>query len=143
MNKKVCFAASSGGHYEQLMMLKPLMNKYNSIIVTEKTEYITEVNGLKTYYMIQVNRKEKNCFLNMFKNTFRSLVIFLREQPDVIICTGVLAMVPLCLICKIFGKINLYRIFCKGYKPDRNRKISLQIRGSILCSVVANERDIS
>lgn len=22
---KICFAASSGGHYEQLMMLKPLM----------------------------------------------------------------------------------------------------------------------
>ena len=27
-NVKICFAASSGGHYEQLMMLKPLMEKY-------------------------------------------------------------------------------------------------------------------
>lgn len=26
---KICFAASSGGHYEQLMMLKPLMKKYD------------------------------------------------------------------------------------------------------------------
>ena len=34
---KVCFAASSGGHYEQLLMLKPLMLKYKSFIVTEKT----------------------------------------------------------------------------------------------------------
>lgn len=33
---KICFAASSGGHYEQLMMLKPLMNKYDSFILTEK-----------------------------------------------------------------------------------------------------------
>ena len=34
---KICFAASSGGHYEQLMMLKPLMKKYPSFVVTEKT----------------------------------------------------------------------------------------------------------
>ena len=37
--KKVCFAASSGGHFEQLTMLKPLMDKYNSFVVTEKTTY--------------------------------------------------------------------------------------------------------
>ena len=28
-NIKICFAASSGGHYEQLMMLKPLMEEYD------------------------------------------------------------------------------------------------------------------
>ena len=43
MNKKkkfkICFAASSGGHYEQLLMLKPLMEKYDSIVVTEETKY--------------------------------------------------------------------------------------------------------
>jgi len=31
-NVKICFAASSGGHYEQLMMLKPLMEKYDSFL---------------------------------------------------------------------------------------------------------------
>lgn len=36
---KICFAASSGGHFEQLMMLKPLMEKYESFVVTEKTGY--------------------------------------------------------------------------------------------------------
>ena len=34
---KICFAASTGGHFEQLMMLKPLMKKYDSFILTEKT----------------------------------------------------------------------------------------------------------
>ena len=38
-DKKICFAASSGGHYEQLMMLKPLMEKYDSFVITEKTDY--------------------------------------------------------------------------------------------------------
>ena len=33
---KICFAASSGGHYEQLMMLKPLMEEYDSFVVEKK-----------------------------------------------------------------------------------------------------------
>ena len=34
--KKLCFASSSGGHYEQILMLKPLMEKYDSFLMTEK-----------------------------------------------------------------------------------------------------------
>lgn len=34
-NVKICFAASSGGHYEQLMMLKPLMEEYLIYIMTK------------------------------------------------------------------------------------------------------------
>ena len=34
-NVKICFAASSGGHYEQLMMLKPLM-EYARVFVCVK-----------------------------------------------------------------------------------------------------------
>ena len=45
---KICFAASSGGHYEQLMMLKPLMEEYDSFVVTEKTKYKTKAKGEKT-----------------------------------------------------------------------------------------------
>ena len=47
---KICFAASSGGHYEQLMMLKPLMEEYDSFVVTEQTDYIPtyiEASGIK------------------------------------------------------------------------------------------------
>lgn len=36
---KVCFAASSGGHLEELMVLRPLMARYDSFIVTERTRY--------------------------------------------------------------------------------------------------------
>ena len=46
---KICFAASSGGHYEQLMMLKPLMEKYDSFVITEKTDYSAEEKGERTY----------------------------------------------------------------------------------------------
>lgn len=105
---KICFAASSGGHYEQLLMLKPLMEKYDSFVVTEKTTYDTSVKGEKMYYMHQVNRKERLFLLWMLVNTFKSLKIIIRENPKVIITTGVLAMIPLCLMTKITGGKLIY-----------------------------------
>lgn len=123
-NVKICFAASSGGHYEQLLMLKPLMEKYNSIIITEQTSYHTEVKGQKMYYMKQVNRKENIFLWHMLINVFRSIKIFLKEKPDVVICTGVLAMIPICLICKMFGKKLVYiESFAKITSPTETGKL--------------------
>lgn len=121
---KICFAASSGGHFDQLMMLRPLMEQHDSFIVTEKTAYETNVQGIKTYYMIQVNREEINCLLKLLVNTFKSLRLYFAEKPDVIICTGVLAMIPLCLICKLFGKKLIFiESFAKVTSPTRSGKL--------------------
>lgn len=99
--KKICFAASSGGHYEQLMMLQPLMQKYDSFIVTERTEYQTRDTEIPTYYLAQVNRREALCLLKLFGNAFRSARILWKERPEAVICTGVLATIPLCLLAKL------------------------------------------
>jgi UDP-N-acetylglucosamine:LPS N-acetylglucosamine transferase len=106
--KKVCFAASSGGHYEQLIMLKPLMEKYDSFVLTEETLYETKIKDEKMYYLKQVNRKEKSFIPRMVVNTIQSIKIFLKEKPDFVICTGVLAMIPICLISKLAGKKLIY-----------------------------------
>lgn len=105
---KVCFAASSGGHYEQLMMLKPLMEKYDSFVITEATAYDSGDDNLKTYYLRQVNRKERTVLVKLLLNAISSLKIYIKEQPDVIVCTGVLAMIPMCMIMKLFGKELIY-----------------------------------
>ena len=102
--KKVCFAASSGGHYEQLMMLKPIMKKYDSFVITEKTLYDVETKGEKIYFIRQVNRREKGLIAKMLINAAKSIRIYLSEKPDIVICTGVLAMIPMCLIAKMAGK---------------------------------------
>ena len=121
---KICFAASSGGHFEQLMMLKPLMQKYNSFIVTEKTTYETELKGQKMFYLEQVNRKEKFFIFKMIKNTFESLRIFMKEKPDVVITTGVLAVVPVCFIAKLFHRKLIYiESFAKVKSPTKTGKL--------------------
>lgn len=121
---KVCFAASSGGHYEQLMMLKPLMERYDSFIITEKTKYIAEIEGKQIYYMQQINRLEKMCIPNLIINFIISLYIFIKERPDAIICTGVLATIPMCLICKLLGKKLIYiESFAKVKSPTETGKL--------------------
>jgi UDP-N-acetylglucosamine:LPS N-acetylglucosamine transferase len=123
-NKKICFAASSGGHYEQLLMLKPLMEKYDSFVITEKTFYKTTIKDEKMYYLHQVNRKEKTFLLEMICNAFLSLYIFIKERPDVVITTGVLAMIPMCILAKLFGKKLIFiESFAKVSSPTETGKL--------------------
>lgn len=105
---KICFAASSGGHYEQLLMLKPLMEKYDSFVITEQTLYKTAIKNQKMYYLCQVNRKEKSFLFRMIINLVRSIRIYMIEKPDVVVCTGVLATIPICLLAKLAGKKLIY-----------------------------------
>ncbi|GHU42676.1 UDP-N-acetylglucosamine--LPS N-acetylglucosamine transferase [Clostridia bacterium] len=105
---KICFAASSGGHYEELMTLKPLMEKYPCFILTEKTSYIDKASGRNTFFVLQINRREVLFPVKFTGVALKSLYLFIKERPDVVISTGVLATIPICLIAKLFRKKLIY-----------------------------------
>ena len=120
---KICFAASSGGHLEQVLMLKPLMQKYDSFIITEKTAYQVELNGEKAYSLYQTNRKEFFFLVKLLCNSIISLRIFIKEKPDVVITTGVLAIIPMCLLAKLFKKKLVFiESFAKVDSPTETGK---------------------
>ena len=122
--KKICFAASSGGHFEQLMMLKPLMERYDSFIITEKTLYSSKIENKKMYLLKQVNRKEKTFFFKLFLNAVKSFFIYIRERPDIVITTGVLSMIPISLLTKLFRKKLIYiESFAKITSPTETGKL--------------------
>ena len=121
--KRICFAASSGGHFEQLSMLKPLMEDYDSFIITEKTLYKAAIKGQKMYYLHQINRKAITFPFWMLVNIFKSVKIVLSEKPDIRITTGVLAMIPICLIAKKRGARLIYiESFAKITSPTLTGK---------------------
>lgn len=121
-NIKVCFAASSGGHFEQLMMLRPLMKKYKGFVVTERTDYVIE-SEFPLYELKQVNRRERSFLPRMLFNVVTSLRIFAKERPDAIVTTGVLAVIPLCLFCKLAGRRVVYiESFAKVSTPTETGK---------------------
>lgn len=105
--KKICLISSSGGHYEQLLMLKKLEKNNEVFIVTEKTKY--NINDKKiNYYVSQVNRKEPLFIFKMISIFIKSLYVFIKEKPDVVISTGVLAAIPMMIIGHTFKKKVIY-----------------------------------
>lgn len=105
-------------------MLKPLMEKYDSFILTEKTKYSAGNENIKTYRLKQVNRKEAARYLILLWDSLRSLVIYLKQRPNVVITTGVLAMIPMCLLCKMFGGRLIYiESFAKVTSPTETGKL--------------------
>lgn len=97
---KLCLISSSGGHYEQLMKLKPLLEENEGIIVTEKTL----IGNKADYYLPQVNRKEILMIFKLLYGFIVSAYILIKEKPNVIISTGALCCIPMCLLGKILKK---------------------------------------
>lgn len=122
---KICFTSSSGGHFEQLMMLSPLMKKYDSYIVTEKLDYDVKIENIPVKYVMQINRTDKLFLLKFICNIIKSFGIIITNKPDVIISTGALATVPLMVWTKIFGgKIVYIESFAKIDSPNISGKIA-------------------
>lgn len=104
---KVCFAASSGGHMEEMSRLKSLTRK-NDFILTEKSSYEVADWCPKVYYVAQINRKEAFFAPKFIFLFLKSLLVLVIEKPDIIISTGALATFPICFLAKIFGKKIVY-----------------------------------
>ena len=114
---KICLVSSSGGHFEQLMMLRTLINDYSGFIVTEKTKYNKHDKKIK-YYLLQVNRKEIFFVLKVAINFLKSLLIYIKEKPDVVISTGVLSSIPMIYIAHKFKRKVIYiESFAKVNSP--------------------------
>ena len=122
---KICLASSSGGHFEQLMMLSPLIEKYSGYIVTEKIGYDVKAGDIPVKYVLPINRTDKTFFLKFFVNIIKSFFIVLSDRPDYIISTGALAAVPLMVWTKIFGgKVIYIESFAKINSPNISGKIA-------------------
>ena len=101
---KLCLISSSGGHYEQLSMLKKLEEKYDLFWVTEKTDY----KGNADYYLCQTGLKDKWMPVKMITNCFKTVSIWVKERPQAVVTTGTMVALPACLLAKMCGKKVIY-----------------------------------
>lgn len=105
--KKVMFISSTGGHFNELSQLKPLLKKYDYYIVTEKEKdkiYLKEKYKNKVSYLVYGTKDHMLTYpFKLLYNTLKSFFIYLKFRPKVIITTGAHTAGPMCLIGKIFG----------------------------------------
>lgn len=110
--KRVMFIASTGGHFDELMQLKPIFNDYEYKIVTERTPLSKELKekyGDKIEFLIYGTRKNILTYIFKFTlNFIKSVIIYIQYKPEVIITTGTHTAVPMCYIGKILGSKIIY-----------------------------------
>ena len=107
-NGKVLFCASAGGHYTELLQLQPLIEKYNGVVVTERTK-VSENSKIPTKYVPYSSRNEG--FTYLFKFLYvcvLSVLYFIQYRPQAIISTGVHSTLPLCAIGWLFRRKIIY-----------------------------------
>lgn len=107
-NIKICFIASSGGHWEELMSLREISDSYDAFFVTEEGGQAEDFTLSKIYTLPQINRHEKRFFLHFLKLFGNALKILKKEKPNFLITTGALIAFPFCFLAKLRGIKIIY-----------------------------------
>jgi len=102
--KKLLLAASSGGHLEEILALKALGEKYETVLITEKTDYSVRFWTDRVYLMPQVNRRELRSLVQFCGAIIKTLCILIKEKPDAVMSTGAMIAFPALLLGKLMGR---------------------------------------
>ncbi len=110
--KKAMFISSTGGHLSELLQLKSMFKKYDYYLVTEKTKSnIGLINKYsnKVKFLVYGNKSHFLSYFFIFPyNCVKSLYLYFRIRPKIIITTGAHTCVPMCYIGKLFGSKVIY-----------------------------------
>ena len=85
MGKRILAVASGGGHWVQLLRLRPAFAGCDVAYVTVQASYAEQVDGCRFYRITDATRWSR---WDLFKMVFQVAWIVLRERPDVVISTG-------------------------------------------------------
>jgi len=83
--KRVLAIASGGGHWQQLMRLRPAFEKQSPTYVTTNAAYATDVPGSDLFVVTDANRDRP---LKLILAAVEMLFRVVRVRPDVVISTG-------------------------------------------------------
>ena len=110
--KKVLFISSTGGHLKELLQLKKLFGKYDSYLITEKTDSTKKLKDEykeKMGYMVFGTKDHMLTYpFKLLANCFISLYYFIKIRPKYIVTTGTHTAGPICYLGKIFGSKVIY-----------------------------------
>lgn len=110
--KKVLFISSTGGHLRELMKLDALFKDYDYHIITEKdktTEYLEEKYKDKVNYLPYCTRSKIFSYIFIYSYLiFKTVYLFIKIRPEIIVSTGTHTAVPMCYLAKLFGKKVIY-----------------------------------
>lgn len=105
---KVCFAASSGGHLEEILRLRLMRKNCPHYFITEKAAGMESLSGERVYTLPQMKRSDPAIpilFARAFARTAQCLRV---ERPDIVVSTGALATIPVIVLGSLLGLKVVY-----------------------------------
>ena len=119
--KKVCLAASGGGHLMEILMLVPAVKHCDFYIVTEKNVASeAAISNYRHYYVLQQERRQWIFVFKFVYNIVVSLFYLLKERPNYILCTGAGAAFPTCCWAKVLGvKVIFLESFARSKQKSK------------------------
>lgn len=134
--KKVIFISSTGGHLSELLQLKPLFEKYDSYLITEKTKstVVLKKKYKHVNYLVYGTREHKFTYLFKFAfNILKSFILYIKIRPKVIVTTGTHTAVPMCYIGKLFkSKIIFIETFANSKTKTGSGKYVYKIADTFI-----------
>ena len=103
--KKILVIASAGGHWKELMLLRPAFESENVKYVTTM-KGLPEQNGIKNYSLVcDSNKNEK---LRTIYSFIQMISVFVRFWPDIVITTGAAPGLLGLVLGKLFFKKTIW-----------------------------------
>ena len=104
--KRVMFICSVGGHLTQMLELKDIFNDYNYVLVTEKNDVTIDMK--KKYNMAYLLYGSRHYIFKyifvVIANIFKSIYLFCKYRPKVIVTTGTHTAVFMCYLGWLFRR---------------------------------------
>jgi UDP-N-acetylglucosamine:LPS N-acetylglucosamine transferase len=100
-NRRLCLAASAGGHMSQLLKLSSCWEGQDVFWVTTAEVLRSKLGKIgKVYVVGECNRQH---LLKVLLVSIRCIRIILKERPDIVISTGAAVGCIMCFLGKITG----------------------------------------
>lgn len=106
--KRVLFIASAGGHLNELMQLEPMFQNYDSYLITEKIKSnmsLKKKYGKKLSFLVFGSKDHMLTYpFKFLYNCIKTVFLFIKIRPKVVVTTGTHTAVPMCYLAKLFGR---------------------------------------
>lgn len=114
--------SSGGGHLSEALLAiegVPLRATIATLRLPH-TQSSLQGKAWKIFYLIDPHGN----FIKYLKNTFQSLLLVLRDRPEVVISTGAGMVIPTCLIAKLLGaKLVFIETAARVHTPSRTGQL--------------------
>jgi len=104
--KKIGIITSKGGHLIEILQIMPVLKNQKRFWVSFKGDDVSHyLRNEKVYFgYFPENRN----IINFFKNFFLSIIVLIKEKPQILISTGAGIAVPFFITSKFFGVKLIY-----------------------------------